>query len=113
MRSQYFGRLVLVAGAVLLAANLASQAQVKRTVAQPPSNTAAISPQPKFQPVPVEIDGKKVIEIAWGVGSVSPEMRAKAITERLIRLSHDTSQTINLTTNQTDTSVDIMQGDLI
>jgi len=95
---------------LLTAANPAASAQAKLTA--PPPAIAAQS-QPKFQPVPVEIDGKKVIEIAWGVGSISSEIRAKAITERLIKLSRDTSQTINLTTNQADTSVDVMQGDLI
>ncbi|HEY6414205.1 MAG TPA: hypothetical protein VIX42_10985 [Edaphobacter sp.] len=36
--------------------------------------TPALSAQPaaKVEPVPVLVDGKKVIEIGWGFGSITP-----------------------------------------
>jgi small-conductance mechanosensitive channel len=113
MKSQWLGRWKVVSSLLLVAAFILPGAGQVRRVAPAPTVPPFPSVQPKLQPVAVKIDGNTVIEVAWGVGSISPQVRASAITDRLVRLGRETSETINLTTNQNDLSTDVMSGDLI
>lgn len=114
MKPQRLGRSALVSALLLVLFAPTGMAQLKRKA---PAATVEVAPaqppKPMFSPAAVTIDGKRVIEIKWGIGSISPEFRANAITERLIRLARDSSQTINLTVQQSDLTIDVMQGDLI
>jgi small-conductance mechanosensitive channel len=70
-------------------------------------------PAAKLKPAPVLLDGKTVIEIEWGLGSISPQTRAEAISERLEKMANDLSQPNVFTTNPTDISIDVMFGDRV
>jgi small-conductance mechanosensitive channel len=72
-----------------------------------------VQPAPKWEPVPVLLDGKIVIEVQWGFGNVTPTMRANGISARLEKMAEDTSQPATLTTSPTEMSVDVMAGDHI
>lgn len=108
MRSRWPERVVVLL--LVLVAVLPAVSQAKRTA---PSAVTPPPAQVRFQPTSVRVDNKSIIEISWGFGSISPEVRARAISERLDSLARNTSQAVNFTINETDTSTDIMEGDLI
>ncbi|WP_260704765.1 mechanosensitive ion channel family protein [Edaphobacter flagellatus] len=108
MRARWSERVAVLL--LLLAVVLPAVSQTKRT-AFPAVVMAPV--QARFQPAPVRVDNRSIIEISWGFGSISPEVRARAISERLDKLARDTSQAVHFTINETDTSTDIMEDDLV
>ncbi|HEX7284757.1 MAG TPA: mechanosensitive ion channel domain-containing protein [Candidatus Angelobacter sp.] len=62
-------------------------------------------------PSPVMLGDRKVVEIGWGYKSITPEMRARAVAERLKRLAAAPGEPPPLIVQQSDLTVDIMAGD--
>ncbi|MDE1177238.1 MAG: mechanosensitive ion channel [Edaphobacter sp.] len=71
------------------------------------------APATVYAPVAVVMDGRTVIEIRWGIGSITPQVRAAAISERLLRLARDGSQSIDIATYPKELRIDVTQGDLV
>ena len=72
--------------------------------------------QPAAAPAkaPVQLDGKTLFEVRERVASFSPEERARAITEKLARLSRDPLLRADaITTADDELTTDIVAGDLV
>lgn len=69
--------------------------------------------QAGMNPVSVTLGNKKIIEISWGFKSITPEMRARAISQRLKKLATAPSSPPAFTVQQSDRTVDILAGDEI
>ncbi len=69
--------------------------------------------QAGMKPAFVTLGNKKVIEIGWGYKSITPEMRARAISERLKGLATAPSSPPAFTLQSLDKTVDIMAGEQI
>jgi small-conductance mechanosensitive channel len=67
--------------------------------------------QTASNPSPVMLGDKQVIEIEWGYKSITAEMRARAISERLKRLATAPASPPPFIINQSDLTTDIMAGD--
>jgi small-conductance mechanosensitive channel len=67
--------------------------------------------QAGHNPSPVTLGDRKVVEIGWGYKSITPEMRARAISERLRKLAAAPGDPPPLIVQQSDMTVDIMAGD--
>src|SRR5262245_11520839 len=62
----------------------------------------------------VVIDGRRVLTIRAGLKTVTPEMRARALEERILRYASDPYfNTASITVEETDISSDIVAGDNI
>ena len=112
MRSRLLRKCALVASLLLVAA-APLWAQSHRAATPTPAPESSVQPAPNWEPVPVLLDGKVVIEVQWGFGNVTPAVRANAISARLEKMAEDTSQPVSLTTSPTEMSVDVMAGDHI
>ena len=73
--------------------------------------TAEVFAQAGKNPASVTLGNKKVIEIGWGYKSITPEMRAQAISERLKKLATAPSSPPPFRVESSDRTVDIMAGD--
>jgi small-conductance mechanosensitive channel len=62
-------------------------------------------------PSPVTLGDRKVLEIGWGYKSITPEMRARAISERLRKLAAAPGDPPPLIVQQSDLTADIMAGE--
>lgn len=110
MRPQWLERLALVFIFLLAPATQPIFAQQPQDVRG--SAVVAVE-QPKRPSAEVVLDGKNVIEIRWGVGSITPQVRAEAVGGRLLRLAQDTSQSIDLTTHAEELRIDVLHGDAV
>lgn len=62
---------------------------------------------------PVVFDGETLLTVQTWVGSFSPEARARAVAERMARVSTDPRVKPELTTSEGENNTDILAGDLI
>jgi small-conductance mechanosensitive channel len=75
--------------------------------------TAAATQNPpnSSRPAPVVLGDKQVFEIRWGYKSITAQMRASAISERLRKLAKAPEEPPRFMVTQSDLSADIMAGD--
>lgn len=67
--------------------------------------------QSPSNPSPVVLGDKQVFEIRWGYKSITSQMRAQAVSDRLRKLAKAPEEPPRLIVTQSDLTVDIMAGD--
>lgn len=106
-QNRFAGYLCLLVLAGILPTRVATAAQ------QAPPQQQAGQPAAPAK-APVQLDGKTLFEVQERVASFTPEERARAITEKLIRLSKDPLlREESITTAEDELTTDIVAGDLV